>query len=148
MAPTYIGGGITSPSSTLLYGSVAIFCYAMGFPRPSIAWLKDGQQVDRNITIFDFEPTLVAMENETTFDFVSNCFDGNITEVILNNGIEVSRYNTMDSFGTVGVLLFNQLTREDNGNYTCRASNKLPQTTDAVVLSNSIQVLVLGKSCN
>ena len=40
----------------------------MGFPRPSIAWQKDGQKVDRNIT-FNFEPTLVARENEI-FDFV------------------------------------------------------------------------------
>ena len=145
VAPTFIGDGITSPISTLLNGSVAIFCHAMGFPRPSIAWQKDGRQSDRNITSFTFEPILVAMENEI-FDFVSYSFDGNITEVILNNGIEVSRYNTMNSFSTtVGVLLFSQLTREDSGNYTCIASNKLPQTTDAVVLSNSVRLVVLSK---
>ena len=144
MAPTFIGDSITSPMNTLLNGSVAIFCHAKGFPRPSIAWLKDGQQVDRNVIFFSFEPTLVAMENGT-FDFVGDNFTGNITEVILNNGIEVGRYNTMDSFSTVGVLLFDQFTREDDGNYTCIASNKLPQTTDAVVLSNSVLLLVLSK---
>ena len=143
MAPTFIGDGVTSPSNTLLSGSVAIFCHAMGSPRPCVAWQKDGQQVDRNFT-FNFEPTLVVMENET-FDFASESFDGNITEVIMNNGIEVSSYNTMDSFSTVGVLLFNHLTREDNGNYTCIASNKLPQTTDAVLLSHAVPLLVIGK---
>ena len=144
MAPTFTGDGVTSPSNTLLDGSVAIFCYAIGFPRPSIAWQKDGQQVDRNITIFHFEHTLAAIMNGT-FDFVSDSFHGNITEVILNNDIEINRYNTMDSFSTVGVLLFNQLTREDNGNYTCIAINKLPQTINAVILSNSVRLLVLGK---
>ena len=144
MAPTFIGDGITSPSNTLLSGSVAIFCHAMGFPRPSIAWQKDGQQVDINITSFTFEPTIEAMVNET-FHFVSDSFDGNITEVILNNGIEVSRYNTMDNFSTVGVLLFKQLTREDNGTYICVASNKLPQTTRIEILSKPVHLLVLGK---
>ena len=144
MAPTFIGDGITSPSNTLLSGSVAIFCHAMGFPRPSIAWQKDGQQVDRNITSFTFEPTIEAMENET-FDFVSDSFDGNITEVILNNNIEVSTYNTMDNFSTVGVLLFDQLTREDNGSYTCVASNKLHQTTKFEISSKPVRLLVLGK---
>ena len=144
MAPNFIGDGISSPMNTLLSGSVAIFCHAMGFPRPSIAWQKNGRQVDRNIHSFTFEPILVAMENET-FDFVSNSFDGNITEVILNNGIEVSRYNTADSFSTVGVFLFDQLTRENNGSYTCTASNKLPRTTDVVILSNSVHLLVLCK---
>ena len=115
----------------------------MGFPRPSIAWQKDGQKVYRNIT-FNFEPTLVARENEI-FDFVSDSFNGNITEVILNNNIEVSRYNTMDSFSTVGVLLFNQLTIEDNGNYNCIASNKWPQTTDVVILSHAVSLVVLDK---
>ena len=144
MAPTFIGDGITSPSNTLLNGSVAIFCHAMGFPRPSIAWQKDGQQVDINIISFTFEPTIEAMENET-FDFVSDSFDGNITEVILNNNIEVSTYNTMDNFSTVGVLLFDQLTREDNGSYTCVASNKLPQTTKYEISSKPVHLLVLGK---
>ena len=84
------------------------------------------------------------MENET-FDFVSDNFDGNVAEVILNNNIEVSRYNTMDSVRTVGMLLFNQLTVEDNGNYICIASNKLPQTTHVVILSHAVPLLVLGK---
>ena len=145
MAPTFIGDGITLPMNTLLIESVAIFCHATGFPRPNVAWLKDGQQLDSKI-IFSFDPTLVVMENET-FDFISDNFTGNITEVILN-GIEVSRYNTMDSFSTVGVLFFNQITREDNGNYTCIASNKLPQTTNAVVLSHSVRLLVLSKPKN
>ena len=70
MAPTFIGDGVASLSNTLLSGSLGIFCHAMGFPRPSIAWQKDGQKVDRNIT-FSFEPTLGAIENET-FDFVSD----------------------------------------------------------------------------
>ena len=131
------------PVNTPLIGSVAIFCHAMGFPRPSVTWQKDGQHVDRNI-ISSFDPTLVTMKNEI-LDFISDNFTGNITEVILNNGIEVSRYNTMDSFSTVGVFLFNQLTREDNGNLTCTASNKLLQATDAVVLSNSVRLIVLSK---
>ena len=51
----------------------------------------------------------------------------------------------MDTFSTVGVLPFNQLTIEDNGNYTCIASNKLPQTTDVVILSHAVSLVVLDK---
>ena len=57
LAQTFIGDGVASLSNTLLSRIVAICCHAMGFTRPSIAWQKNGQKVDRNIN-FSLSPHL------------------------------------------------------------------------------------------
>ena len=45
----------------------------------------------------------------------------------------------------VSVLSFDHLERGDTANYTCTATNVLPETTILTVLSPSIPLVVLGK---
>ena len=45
----------------------------------------------------------------------------------------------------VSVLSFDCLERRDTANYTCTATNMLPQTTTLTALSPSIPLVVLGK---
>ena len=146
VAPSFVNGGITSPMDTSLNMSVAIFCHAMGFPPPNIAWEKNGVSLNRsNITMFTFAPRLVALENDTT-DFVSKYYDGSVVELIEDNGLNPDMYNTMNNQSTVGVLLFEQVTRENNGNYRCIAYNQLPQTSVAKITSDVVSLRVLGES--
>ncbi len=130
---------------TSLNMSVAIFCHAMGFPPPNIAWEKNGASLNRsNITMFTFAPRIVALEND--MDFVSKNYDGSVVQLIEDNGLNPDMYNTMNNQSTVGVLLFDQVTRENNGNYRCIAYNQLPQTSVAKITSDVVSLRVLGES--
>ena len=62
----------------------------------------------------------------------------------------MTEFNTRDlrslgELGVVGMLTFDRLEREDTANYTCTATNMLPQTTTLTALSPSIPLVVLGK---
>ena len=80
--------------------------------------------------------------------FESSEFMGNGSiEDLLESTME---FNTRDlcslgELGVVSVLSFDRVEREDTANYTCTATNMLPQTTTLTALSPSIPLLVLGK---
>ena len=62
----------------------------------------------------------------------------------------MTEFNTRDlrslgELGVVSVLRFDRLERGDTANYTCTATNMLPQTTTLTALSPSIPLVVLGK---
>ncbi len=95
--------------------------------------------------MFTFAPRIVALENDT-MDFVSNNYDGSVIELIEDNGLNPEMYNTMNNQSTVGVLLFEQVTRENNGDYSCIAYNQLPQTSVASITSDAVLLHVLGES--
>ena len=62
----------------------------------------------------------------------------------------MTEFNTRDlrslgELGVVSLLSFDRLEREDTANYTCTATNMLPQTTTLTALSPSIPLVVLGK---
>ena len=52
---------------------------------------------------------------------------------------------SLGELGVVSMLIFDRLEREDTANYTCTATNMLPQTTTLTALSPSIPLVVLGK---
>ena len=60
----------------------------------------------------------------------------------------VNDFHLLGELGVVSVLSFNRLEREDTANYTCTATNMLPQTTTLTTLSPSIPLVVLGKLMN
>ena len=71
--------------------------------------------------------------------------NGSIGELIES----MTEFNTRDlcslgELGVVSVLSFDQLEREDTANYTCTATNMVPQTTTLTALSPSIPLVVLG----
>ena len=62
----------------------------------------------------------------------------------------ITEFNTSDirslgELGVVSLLIFDRLERGDTANYTCTATNTLPQTTTLTALSPSIPLVVLGK---
>ncbi len=139
--PTLVGNMITSPHDTLLGESVAIFCQTNGFPIPSISWQRNGISIDNSnnrFTIFSFPP------NRNT-DFASDTYNGNITEIILRNGLDVASFDTRDDLGSVGVLLIQNVVLEDSSMYNCRATNELPQTMVISIISEAVSLTVRGK---
>ena len=88
----------------------------------------------------------------STFSFDT----GNGSSEFMDNGsieglIEsMTEFNTRDlrslgELGVVSVLRFDQLEREDTANYTCTATNSLPQTITLTAQSPFIPLVVSGK---
>ncbi len=141
VSPTLVGNMITSPQATLLGESVAIFCQTTGFPIPSISWQRNGVSIvnsNNRFTIFSFSP------NRNT-DFASDTYNGNITEIILRNGLDVASFDTRDDLGSVGVLLIQNVVLEDSSTYNCLATNELPQTMVISIISEAVSLTVRGK---
>ncbi len=141
VSPTLVGSMITTPQATLLGESVAIFCQTNGFPIPSISWQRNGVSIDNSnnrFTIFSFPP------NRNT-DFASDTYNGNITEIILRNGLNVSLFDTRDDLSAVGVLLIPNVTLEDSNTYSCLLYNQLPQTMTISIKSEVVYLKVRSK---
>ena len=66
-------------------------------------------------------------------------------EGLLQTTFNVSDISSLGELGVVSLLSFDQLEREDTANYTCTATNMLPQTTTLTALSPFIPLVVLGK---
>ena len=101
--------------------------------------------VDGQISTFSFDVGSGSSSFESSHEFMNN---GSIKGLIES----MTEFNTRDlcslgELGVVSVLSFDQLEREDTANYTCTATNSLPQTTTLTVLSPSIPLVVLGKHC-
>ena len=66
---------------------------------------------------------------------------------ILDSITEFSRSDirSLGELGVVSLLIFDRLERGDTANYTCTATNTLPETTTLTALSPSIPLVVLGK---
>jgi len=80
--------------------------------------------------------------------FESSGFVGNGTIEGLLETMTEFNMNDIRSLGelvVVSVLSFDRLERGDTANYTCTATNMLPQTTTLTALSPSIPLVVLGK---
>ena len=77
--------------------NVKFNCTADGFPRPFIVWTKSGQLLLNTSRV-----QIISLE-------YSNSFHSNITPGILQ---------------LTSILTITDLTKNDNGNYFCRADNK------------------------
>ena len=83
-----------------------------------------------------------------SLSFESNRFMGNGTiEGLVEAMMEFNMNDIclLGELGVVSVLSFDRLERGDTANYTCTATNMLPQTTTLTTLSPSIPLVVLGK---
>ncbi len=139
---------ISQPPDTLLDEDVAVFCLATGYPIPSITWQKNGADIDSEVgrfSIFDFLPQL---ENDTfeSSGFMMGSGEGNIADLLRENSDFTSeRVLALRGLGIVSTLSFTSVESEDTANYTCTASNQLPQTTRISRKSNSVPLIILGE---
>ena len=60
-------------------------------------------------------------------------------------GFSQNEVDALGELGVVGVFTFEQVKRDDTAKYTCTATNSLSQTTTLDIMSDPIQLTVLGK---
>ena len=125
----------TSDSATVrLEDTAGVSCLATGYPLPEISWQKDGQ---------DFE--LGTRVQILSFAAV-NATGGGMAPAIA--GVDTREVSALGELGVVSVLMFTSMRREDNANYTCNATNSLPDTGVLSVVSAPISLTVLGMIVN
>jgi len=98
--------------------------------------------LDGRVSAFNFDLS------SGSSSFESSGFVGNGTIEGLLEAMTEFNMNDIHSLGelvVVSVLSFDHLERGDTANYTCTATNMLPQTTILTALSPSIPLVVLGK---
>ena len=133
---------------TLLDGDVAVFCLATGYPIPYITWQKNGANIDSEVGRFSIFVFLPQLENDTfeSSGFMMGSGGGNIADLLRgNSGFTSERVIALGGLGIVSTLSFASVEREDTANYTCTASNQLPQTTRISRRSNSVPLIILGE---
>ena len=90
--------------------------------------------------------TMDGQVSTFTFDISnrsSSFGTGSIQDIL--DSITGFNISSLGELGVVSVLSFDRLERGDTANYTCTATNTLPQTTTLTALSPSIPLVVLGK---
>ena len=136
---------VSRPNDTRLSQPVAIFCLATGSPIPSFTWQQNGADVanEDRINIFTFTPELVDGGYESS-GFVAGSGQEDISDLLMGAGVTMEMVMSLGELGAVGVLSIRGVVREDMGDYTCTASNELPQTTPLSTTS-TVTLVVLGK---
>ena len=100
--------------------------------------------MDDRISTFSFDVGSGSSSFESSGFRSNGSFEGLIESMTEFNTRDL---HSLGELGVVSVLSFDQLEREDTANYTCTATNMLPQTTTLTALSPSIPLVVLGKCC-
>ena len=130
--------------------SLTLACLATGYPIPSISWLKENIPFDINMSMngrINLIELSTQTRNETVDEvLVHSGFFGNETiQEFLNQYTDIS-LNDITRLGDLGIasfIRFLNVSREDEGSYTCNASNELK--TQLGIVSQPIQVTVIGK---
>ena len=128
-------------------------CLATGFPVPSISWRKDAEEVsiyddsalNSRIDIIEFTPD--SMEaNDSDFQSSGYMGSGSIVGLLMiRTDVTVDQVLQLGELGVVSLLSFEDAVRGDTANYTCIATNSLPETTTLTAMSGEIPLVILGE---
>ena len=152
MTPEVIDTSV--PTKVRLGIPTSVACLANGFPVPSISWRKDGEEVNlypdsalnARIDITEFAP-----DSFSDNDFQSSGYAGNgslVDLLMMYTTFSVDQVLQLGELGVVGLLSFEETVRGDTANYTCTATNSLPETTTLTAVSDSLPLVILGKKTN
>ena len=114
---------MSSSVSQIVNHSATVYCLALGYPLPTVVWLKDGALLANDTTITVTTQSVTTSSHLLDQLKVTNTGNGNV----------------------VSVLQFSELQRADNGMYSCQATNSLAATGTYNAISDTISVIVLGK---
>ena len=114
---------VSSSVSQIVNHSATFYCLALGYPLPTVVWLKDGALLTNDTTITVTTQSVTTSSHLLDQLKVTNTGNGNV----------------------VSVLQFSELQRADNGMYSCQATNSLAATGTYNAISDTISVIVLGK---
>ena len=130
-----------------------LVCLVMGFPLPSIAWRKDGEEFSDDSTLHS-RPDIIELSIESKA--INQSSNGHILAIgYLGNSsiadlltkhttLSVDQVLQLGELGVVGLLSFEETVRGDTANYTCTATNSLPETTMLKTTSSNILLAILG----
>ena len=126
-------------------------CLATGFPIPSISWRKDGNEVNiysdsslnSRIDIIEFSPD----NSDSDFESSGYMGSGSIENLLMmHTNFTVDQVQQLGELGVVSLLSFEDTVRRDTANYTCTATNSLPETTTLMDMSGNIPLVILGET--
>ena len=124
----------------------ALLCLVTGFPFPSISWRKDGEEINPTLSsrigILELSAENMAISSFNGSELqgmLGHLGNGSIVDVIVDQVLQLGE------LGVVGLLSFNETVRGDTANYTCTATNSLPETAILMAISDDIPLVILGK---
>ena len=141
MAPLIID---TSNITEVQLGMPAVLaCLVTGYPLPSIVWSKDGEEFGDDTTSSRVDIIEVSAGN----NFQPRGYNISVVDLLMmHTTITVDQVLQLGGLGVVGLLSFEETVRGDTANYTCTATNFLPETTTLMVKSKGIPLIILGET--
>ena len=142
---------ISSLTEVRLGMPAVLVCLVMGYPLPSIAWSKDGEEFSDDSTLHS-RPDIIEFSTESIRsndgDILAIGYMGNnsVTDLITKHTtLSVDQVLQLGELGVVGLLSFEETVRGDTANYTCTATNSLPETTTLTAVSDRLSLVILGE---
>ena len=146
MTPEVIDTSV--PTKVHLGIPTAVACLANGFPVPSISWRKEvnlypDSALNTRVDIIEFAPDSFSDNDFQSSGYAGN---GNLVDLLtMYTTFTVDQVLQLGELGVVGLLSFEETVRGDTANYTCTATNSLPETTTLTAVSDSLPLVILGE---
>ena len=145
---------ISSLTEVRLGMPAVLVCLVMGYPHPSIGWRKNGEEFSDDSTlhsrldITELSTESKAINRSNNGDILATGYLGNssIADLLTKHTtFSVDQVLQLGELGVVGLLSFEETVRGDTANYTCTATNSLPETTSLTAVSDSLPLVILGE---